>query len=303
MSRMPTEFGQLFVLGFPGEQLPPDFMEFVGNRQIGGVILFEENCQGFAQTRSSIEQIVELYDRSTPIIAIDQEGGRVCRLRGAPAEFKSPADYAKANEIEHYIEDYRRAAMYMASLGINLNLTPVADLQLEENNSCLEGRCFGKEPAEAIPFIEATIEVSRNQGLLSCAKHFPGLGAATVDPHQAETTADYDLETWKNRERSTFAAAVEAGVDLIMTTHLSVPKIDFDITTSSRAIVTDLIRNDLRFEGPVISDDLLMSGAEPLGDIGERAVRAFLAGHDLLLICKDYHKAIAAYDYFAKAVV
>ncbi|MBD3401281.1 hypothetical protein GF420_00175 [candidate division GN15 bacterium] len=143
--------------------------------------------------------------------------------------------------------------------------------------------------------------MARTHGLLSCAKHFPGLGAATIDPHEATAEADYDLNTWSTREMRPFEIAVRAQVDMIMTTHLRLPAIDDTIATGSSKITDHMIRTMLGYEGPVVTDDLLMSGAAELGDVGERAIAAFLAGHDLLLFGQDTEAAIEAMEAFERA--
>ena len=302
MTKQTKPVGQLFIVGYPGAEPPADFLEFVESEQLGGVILFADNCPSYARAAESIGTIKSLYRKSTPIIAIDQEGGRVSRLKGAPAEFRSPASYAAGNQLEAYVEDYTRAAVCMDTLGFNCNLAPVADLFLSELNSCLRDRCFGTDFDTAIPFIRKTIEISHSRGMLACAKHFPGLGAAEIDPHTATAVADYDFETWKARERTTFKAATDAAVDLIMTTHIRIPQIDAVIATGSPIIISDMLRLYLGFDGPVMTDDLTMKGAAPLGDIGERTIRAFQAGHDVLLFGQDYQAARKALYQFRKAV-
>jgi len=149
--------------------------------------------------------------------------------------------------------------------------------------------------------VQAAVRIAKQHRMLSCLKHFPGLGAARTDPHEAVAVADYDEIIWKQRERLPFAAGVNAGADLIMTTHLQLPQRDQMIVTGSRAIVSSWIRHEMLFDGPVMTDDLLMKGAAVLGDVGPRTVAAFNAGHDLLLFGKDYEAAITAYDYFVDA--
>ncbi|MEW5797284.1 MAG: glycoside hydrolase family 3 N-terminal domain-containing protein [Candidatus Zixiibacteriota bacterium] len=301
MQELLKRIGQLFVLGFPGEEPPPAFLDFVGEEQIGGVILFEENCPTHIAARENIRRI-NLRLETPPLVAIDQEGGRVCRLKGAPAEFKAAADYGRQNSLEHFREDYHRAVVLMTSLGINLNLAPVADLFLNKKAVCLEGRCFGYDPAKVSDFVRVSVAVAHSQGMLCCLKHFPGLGAAAIDPHQDVTKASYDRLLWEQRERIPFSAGIDAGADLIMSTHMIVDKLDSRMVTESSNIVTNLIRESLNFDGPLITDDLTMKGADSLGDYGQRAVAAFNAGHDLLLFCHDFEATVEAFDYFVNAV-
>lgn len=301
MENIVNRLGQLFVLGFAGTEPSQEFLDFVGEEQIGGVILFEENCPTNSAARENICRIVERLE-TPPLVAIDQEGGRVCRLRGAPAEFKAAAEYGRNNSLEHFREDYRRSVVMMSSLGINLNLAPVADLHLNKKSKCLEGRCFGYDPAKVSEFIKASVTVAHSQGMLCCLKHFPGLGAASIDPHEATASAAYDRMLWQQRERLPFAAGVDAGADLIMSTHMIAEKLDKCIVTGSHEIITNLVRDDLNFDGPVITDDLSMKGADILGDYGQKTVTAFNAGHDLLMCCHNFEATIEAFEYFVGAV-
>lgn len=297
-----SRLGQLFILGFTGPVPPGSFLQFIADEQIGGVIFFEANCPSAEQTRINIEAIKATMRLAPPFIAIDQEGGRVVRLRGRPAEIKAAGEYARIGSVEQYIEDYRRSVGYLDSLGFNLNLAPVADLELTHDNPCTVGRCFGSRPEIAAPFVVASVEVAHSSGLLSCLKHFPGLGASAIDPHVAVATASYDRTIWQQRERLPFAAGLKAGADLVMSTHLRLPALDSVIVTGSQRIITDLLRTDLGFDGPLITDDLSMSGADELGSLGERTVEACIAGHDLLLFGANHEASMAAYDYFCDAV-
>jgi len=302
MTKNLASIGQLFIVGFPGENPPSDFLNFLVEDNIGGIILFADNCPTHQHTHDTIALLTSHYKENHPFIAIDQEGGRVCRLRGAPAEFPSAWSFGENHLAESYREIYSRAAVCLESLGINLNLAPVADIYLDENNAVLDSRCFSDQPATVAEFVTTSVQIASQSGLLSCLKHFPGLGAAAIDPHEAVAEASYDNLIWEQREKLPFAAGVAAGVDMIMTTHLLLPKLDDVIVTGSEKIITELLRNELSFDGTVITDDLNMKGAAALGDIGERTVAAFNAGHDLLLFGQDYEASMQAFDYFRAAV-
>jgi len=236
-----------------------------------------------------------------PFIAVDQEGGRVCRLHGAPAEFRAASAYGQENAVEHFKEDYLRAAVYLESLGFNLNLAPVADVYVDANE-WLRDRCFSGDPEIVANFVRASVEVAHTAGLLCCLKHFPGLGSSVIDPHEQTARADYDEIVWEQRERIPFAVGMETGADLVMTTHLMLPRFAERIVTGSAKIVRELLRKERSFDGPVITDDLTMAGAAPLGSISERAIAAFKAGHDLLLFGQDFEAAAEAYESFLGAV-
>lgn len=295
------EAGKLFLIGFTGEKPSRPFLEFLREEQIGGVILFADNCATHQIARQNIEKIRSSYSRFTPFIAIDQEGGRVCRLKGAPVEYRAASEYGRLKNIEHFYEEYSRAAVYLEALGVNVNLAPVCDLYTNPKNTVLADRSFGDSPELVAEFVRKSVQVSRTNGLLSCLKHFPGLGEAVVDPHLGVASMNYDEFVWKQREKVPFDAGIAAGADLIMTTHVVLPQLDTKIATGSEKIMTELLRGELAFDGPVITDDLCMKGAEALGDIGERTVAAFNAGHDLLLFGQESELAMQAYDYFCEA--
>ncbi len=293
---MIDRIGQLFIVGFEDEEPSAEFLEFIESENIGGVILFEKNCTPHTRAEKSIRRITSAA-RGIPFIAVDQEGGRVCRFRGAPVEYASAEDYGHQNNLELFSEQFSRATLYIRSLGLNLLLAPVADLNLNEKNNCLKGRTFGSSPARVIPFIEKAVRLTSRAGLLSCLKHFPGLGAAVEDPHSEVARSDSDLQIFLNRDSLTFEAGIDAGADMVMTTHMRMPKIDQHLTTESEMILNLLLREKLNFDGIVITDDLLMKGADELGDYGQRALKAIEAGHDILLYGQNFRAAKEAVAY------
>ena len=297
---MINHVGQLFLIGFEDEKPTGEFLDFIASESIGGVILFEKNCSSHKIAEENIKKITAACD-NIPFIAIDQEGGRVCRLKGVPAEYGAAEDYGSRNDLGLFREQFGRAAYYLHSLGINLLLGPVADLGLNKNNRCLRGRTFGDNPARVIPFVEMAVRLAARAGLLTCLKHFPGLGAAVEDPHEKLAKSDFDMQTFLNREALTFNAGIKAGADLVMTTHLRLPQFDSRPATGSETIINLLLRENLNFDGIAITDDLLMEGAVELGDHGERAVQAFAAGHDILLFGADWRTAKTAVESIKKA--
>ncbi len=295
---MLNKIGQLFITGFDTPEPSKEFLDFFAGENIGGLILFENNCNPHNMAEKSIRDIIAASSDSLPLVGVDQEGGRVCRFRGAPAEYGSPSEYSRKKDLELFKEQFSRAAYYIHSLGVNLLFGPVADIRLDANNDCLKRRTFGKSAASIIPFVEASVKICRKVGLLSCLKHFPGFGAAQNDPHKQIALADYDYQTFLNREAVTFLAGIEAGADMVMSTHMIISKLDKHLATESNIIIEQLLRDKLKFDGIIITDDLLMNGAESLGNYGERAVKAFEAGHDLLLFGKNYRAAQDAIAYF-----
>jgi beta-N-acetylhexosaminidase len=297
---MIEKLGQLFIVGFDTAEPSDEFLDFLAEENIGGVILFEENCSPHSLAESSIRKIVA-GAKTPPFIGVDQEGGRVCRFKGAPAEYGSPEEYGNSGDLELFIEHFTRSAYYLNSLGINLLFGPVADLYINRENSCLKGRSFGSVPSRVVPFIENAVKIADRAGLISCLKHFPGFGAADIDPHRQLARVDYDYQTFINREALTFKAGIGAGADMIMTTHMLAPNLVDLPATISPFILQRLLRDVLEFDGLAVTDDLLMAGAESFGDVDERALKAFLAGHDILLFGRDFRAARKALELFKRA--
>lgn len=297
---MIDRIGQLFIIGFDDPRPSKSFLDFIASENIGGVILFEEQCNPHSMAEDTIKEIVGI-SREVPFIAVDQEGGRVCRFRGAPAEYPAPSEFGKLHGLESFYEAFSRAAYYIRSLGVNVLLGPVADLEINKNNKCLKNRAFGDNPARAIPFVESAVKITAKAGLLSCLKHFPGLGASKEDPHLHMAAADFDLQTFLNREALTFKAGIDAGADMVMTTHIHLPRLDHHPVMISEKIVNLLLRDKLNFDGVVITDDLLMEGGSSMGNYSQRAIKTFKAGHDLLLFGRNFSAARDAVKYLKKA--
>ncbi len=302
LSKLIKDIGQLFVIGFSEDVVSPVFLAYLKEIEAGGVILFENNCSSSESIEENISKIKACYSGKFPLIAIDQEGGDICRIKRAPAGYSSPAEYGNSKNMEKFEEDYSRTALYLKSIGVSLNLAPVADLSLNEENKWLNERCFSSDPEVASKFVASSVEISKKSGILSCLKHFPGLGASVVDPHRELSTVDYNYNVWEQRERLVFEAGIKAGADFVMTSHVLANELDSEIVTVSEKIISECLRDKLSFEGPVITDDLSMKGAESVGDIGERTVMAFNAGHDLLLFGQDFEVTIEAFEYFINAV-
>ncbi len=290
--------GQLFIIGFKGETPSSSFLNFISEEKIGGVILFKENCSSHQLVEENIKLITDATSNKFPFIAVDQEGGRVCRISGKPAEIASAQTYGESYGITRFADDYSHSMLYLESLGININLAPVCDIFVNDKNSCLASRCFGKTAEEVIPFITKAVAISQKSNILSCLKHFPGLGEAVIDPHKETAVSYYDRSAWEQREQIVFKAGIQAGADMVMSTHIKLPKFDDIIATGSHIIIEQLLRQRLSYDRVVITDDLQMKGASVLGNIGERTVKAFNAGHDLLLFGQDCESAMEAFEHF-----
>lgn len=285
----PQTAGALFLTAFSGPAPSTESLEFLEKNSISGIVLFEENCQDHEALNVSIGCIQD-HCNSQALIAIDQEGGRVCRLRGAPVEYRSAAEYAslvdgktREEALATYEEEFSAAARYLAELGINFLLGPVCDLKLWDGETALDGRTFGEDPEIASEFVKATVRICHKYGLVSCLKHAPGLGRVSVDPHETLGASAMTFEQFEHVDSLPFAAGITEGADSLMSSHFLAPEFDDKPVTCSKEIVDSLIRKELSDSLALLSDDLNMGALKQYGSFDRVVTQCLNAGHDLLL--------------------
>lgn len=290
--------GRFFIASFP-EPLPSDrTLRYILDNRLGGLILFADHCHDPHGLKSWLGDFLATAPDPL-IVAVDQEGGRVCRFRKSFPSLESPRQYRVAGDPDRYQSDLALVCERLTAIGINLNLVPTVDLFDSAPGHVLDERAFSDDPEMVARFSRATIKVHHRFGLATCAKHFPGLGRSAGDPHMVLSTANLTEEDFQRIELVPFRAAMEAGVDAVMVTHLSVPKVDDVPAVVSTKMITGWLKGLLAFPGPVITDDLLMRGAHEAGPLPLTAVNSFKAGADLLLFGRDLEKTRRAYDAFA----
>jgi beta-N-acetylhexosaminidase len=275
--------GSMLVCGFDGDVLPDDFRTILQANSLGGVILFARNYSNSTQLSELTAQIHSLSEVPV-LLAADQEGGRVVRFAGDFPIYPSPRYYGLRRDVAGLLTATARTAEHLRTAGVNLNLIPVCDLAPDDSAHVIHSRSYSSDPEEMSNTVRLQIECLRKQGVLSCAKHFPGLASAYGDPHYVVSRSDQSLADFRQRDYIPFRAAIDAQVDMIMITHLLVPQIDAKaIATFSSIFVRQELRDHLGFAGLVITDDLLMAGALEGVSAAEAGIKAVLAGSDLLI--------------------
>ncbi len=275
--------GSMLVCGFDGGALPDDFRTLLQANSLGGVILFARNYSNGAYLSELTTQIHSLSEIPV-LLAVDQEGGRVVRFAGDFPAYPSPRYYGLRRDAEGLLTTTARTAEHLHKAGVNLNLIPVCDLAPDDPVHVIHSRSYSSDPEEMADMVRLQIKCLRDQGVLSCAKHFPGLASAYGDPHHVVSRSDQSLADFRQRDYIPFRAAIDAQVDMIMVTHLLAPQIDAKaIATFSSVFVRQELREYLGFAGLVITDDLLMAGALEGVSAAEAGIKAVLAGSDLLI--------------------
>jgi beta-N-acetylhexosaminidase len=289
--------GRFFIVSFP-ESIPSDrTLRCILDNRIGGLILFAEHCRDPKSLKSWLGDFARSLSYPL-IVAVDQEGGRVCRFKEGFPSLDSPRNYRIGGSADRYRTDLARVCERLQDIGVNLNLVPTVDLFDRGDGHVLDGRTFSDDPAVVARFARATIEVHHRFGILTCAKHFPGLGRSAGDPHRILSTVELTEADFREKELVPFRDAIEADIDSIMVTHLAAPNIDSVPAIISKKIMTGWLKESLGFAGPVVTDDLLMAGARQAAPPPMTAVKSFEVGADLLLFGRDLDEMRRAYDAF-----
>jgi beta-N-acetylhexosaminidase len=281
--------GQMLVVGFDGDETRPPrpVREALEAGRIGGVVLFERNIDTLEQVVALNERIHDLAaDHPPPFVAIDQEGGRVQRIRNGVTEIPSMRELGASGDIQRIAEVSKTMATELRTLGFNLNFAPVLDVDTNSDNPVIGDRSFGDDPDLVARAGGAHLYGHRLAGVLPCGKHFPGHGDTDRDSHEALPVVDKTLDELRKLEWHPFEEAIGAGLSAIMTAHVLVPAFD-DVrpATFSPAVIDEHLRLELGFDGVVVSDDLEMSAVADRYDIEEMIDMAMELTLDLLLIC------------------
>jgi beta-N-acetylhexosaminidase len=280
------QIGKLFIIGYQGEEPSDDFLSFVEEWGIGGVIVFARNLSDPLKFPDTLKKIEEASGTKL-FTAIDQEGGLVLRILSHGSLFPSAMALAATNDRNLTENVYKAIGEEMLALGLNWNLAPVLDIN-HPSNPGIGARSFSDTPEKVAEFGISAIRGLQSAGVLACAKHFPGKGHAQKDSHLTLPTIPYSAERLRSFELFPFKKAIENDVAAIMTSHVFFPA--FEKTenlpiTLSKAVLTDLLRDELKFKGLVITDDLEMGAITESFGIAQAALDSFMAGADQLLIC------------------
>lgn len=297
------QIGQLFMVGFLGTSVTPEWAGFLKEYTPGGIILFSRNLESIDQIVELTNHLQKLSPRSPLLISIDQEGGRVSRL---PKHFTIFPPCDLLGRCNSYELAYAAAAVTAAELkcvGINMNMAPVLDVNSNPSNPIIGDRSFGSTPVTVCEMGQATIAGLQDNRVAACGKHFPGHGDTATDSHKELPVVAAPVHRLREIEWPPFQHAIRHGVAALMTAHVRYDALDRETpATLSPAIIQRLLREEFSYGGVVMTDDMEMHAIIDHYGIGEAAVRAFLAGCDMLLICKDQEREVTAIQAVEAAV-
>ncbi len=292
----------LFVVGFPGTAVDDPLGELI-DLGIAGVILFKRNIESAEQTTALIRNVKDRSGRKF-IAAVDQEGGRVARLRGPPFTTLPPMRVVgDSKSMDRSEQVGRLLGLEVRSLGFDWDFAPVLDVDTNPDNPVIGDRSFGSDPAVVASLGVALARGLESVGVASCGKHFPGHGDTELDSHVALPILRHEIDRLRHVELLPFRAYAEAGLASIMTAHVIFEAIDPSIpATMSHRAIKGLLRDELGFGGLIVSDDLEMKAIADHFTVDKAAVASFQAGVDLFLVCHNASVQLKAISAIATAI-
>jgi len=279
--------GQLLFVGFDGTELNAELREMFLEIRPGGIILFKRNIVEVEQTLALVAGLHALYEPA-PIVAVDEEGGQVSRLRPLAPTLPPAARLASLDKPAAVRELSASLGRLLASLGFDLDFAPVVDLCRPDAPNGIGDRSFGTDPETATVQASAYLDGLADAGVMACLKHFPGLGPTLFDSHHHLPTVQKDGPAFAREDLLPYRR-LHQRVPVIMIGHGHYPFLagpDPIAATLAPQIVTDLLRADLGFVGVALADDLEMKAVSARVPLDELAPRALAAGCDMLLVCR-----------------
>lgn len=305
---MVDKLGQLMIIGIRDKVLTQDEAEFIIKNNIGGVILMGRNVDSPEQVHALCTQIQNLRhktrDKLPLFISVDQEGGRVTRLKTPPFTIWPPLSYVgKLDSTSVAFKFAFSMGTEMRACGINLDFAPCVDVFTNPKNTVIGDRSLSTDPEQVAKLASALVRGYIKGGIIPCAKHFPGHGNTVIDSHEDLPVEESDLEHLRNVEMVPFKKVFRARLDMVMTSHIKFPKIDpeFPVTLSEK-FVKGILRDELRYRNIIITDDLDMKALAKHYKVDEIPVLALLAGCDVLLYCNEFDHPPIAIEALNRAV-
>lgn len=293
--------GALLAVGLPGPTLDDATRADLTELQPGCVVLFRRNVVDPQQLRTLTTDLHALD--SVPLIAVDQEGGRVARLRDPFTRMPPAARIGTTGDPALAYRAGRALAAELRCVGIDIDFAPVLDIHSNPKNDVIGDRAFGRDPETVARMALALQRGLADGGVIACGKHFPGHGDTNEDSHFALPTVHRSRAEMEAREWAPFRSAIAAGVPMLMTAHIICTTLDPERpATLSPAVIRGILREQLGFTGVVATDDMDMRAVADHYPAGEAAVLAVAAGCDLVLVCQSLATARLARDALADAV-
>jgi beta-N-acetylhexosaminidase len=270
--------------------------EALGKYGVGGIIYSAKNMKTNEQLTEMIANTVT-YTRYPLFFGIDEEGGTVSRLTssGLAQGVDAAAKIGATNDPENAYQAGLTTGGNLLPMGFNVDFAPVADIA-NIDKSVMADRSYGADATVVTPYVLGMLRGLSEKGITGCLKHFPGIGATTADTHEGVSTSERTAEEFRSQEFTVFQAGIEAGAKMVMVGHIAAPSLTGDNMpcSLSEVVVTQILRQELDFEGVIITDAMDMGAISTYYDSGEAAIMALKAGCDMVLMPEDFEKAYRA---------
>lgn len=304
---MKSKIGQQLIIGIQGTTLSNDEVKLIGERNLGGVILFKRNCESPDQIRELTQEIQSLQaatsDRLPFFISIDMEGGRVSRLKPPFTQWPAVAHLGKIDSTSVAFKFAQSMGAELHSVGINLNFAPCIDVLSNPQNQVIGDRALSTKPEVVAKLGSALVRGYIKSHVLPCAKHFPGHGNTLLDSHEDLPVEEKNLADLEALEFEPFKKVIRARLDMLMVAHILYPNIDAEWPASlSEIFLRKILRDQLRYRNLVITDDLDMKALTRHHSKATIAVRAIKAGANILLYCNEPESPLIALEAIEKAL-
>jgi beta-N-acetylhexosaminidase len=295
--------GETLVFGIPGPRANREDVRLFRETHAGGLILYRINFRSPEQIRTLIRDMEQALGRRL-LVTVDHEGGRVVMFQSGVTVFPDNLAFGHYGKTSAVREEGTIEGRELRRLGMDVTFSPTVDVLTKAFSPNIGIRSYGSNPETVARLASARIRALQREGVSACAKHFPGLGPATRDPHVDLPVIPVGWSELRKNHLIPFRAAIQAGVDMVMSSHPLYPKLDphpKTPATFSRRLMTDLLRKDLGFRGVVASDDLEMGALRGLARVGRAAVLAARAGHDLILCCHQNNLQREVFHFLREA--
>lgn len=290
-------------MDIPLTEVTPEMKSYNADYPVGGIILFNNNIQDETQLARFIPQIRAL--KGSPLLCIDEEGGRVARIANNDnfdvEKFESMAAVGATGEPSNAYYCGKTIGTYLHKYGFDIDFAPVADVNTNPGNIVIGDRAFSDSPALAASMVTAYLQGLDDAGIVGCIKHFPGHGDVSADTHFFYAQSMKSWSEMLSCEMVTFKAGIAWGCRMIMTTHIAAPAVTCSEVpaTMSSVILQDKLRDELGYKGIIITDAMNMGAITSQYSSGEAAVRSIKAGVDIILCPRDF---MTAFDAVVEAV-
>ena len=281
--------GQRLLIGISGTGVTDAERALIREIRPAGFILFRRNVEEPAQVAELNRELASLVpDACPPILSVDQEGGRVQRVKDGATLFPPLRFVGNIDDVALTARYAKALADEVRACGFNLNWAPCADVDSNPDNPIIGDRSFHRDPDLVAKHVAAYVRATHDAGLISCAKHFPGHGDTATDSHLTLPTVERDRPELERCELTPFAAAVKAEVATVMTAHVMFPAYDEkNPATMSSAILDGILRQRMGYDGVIVSDDLEMKGVRDFFPLREQLDKSCRATADLFLVCSE----------------